>query len=114
MPKAKRKPYNPAKAGPQVHDRRATELGRGAQVAPVIIDDPYAAGEKIVISGMTNHQLQTLQDLGSRNKRRGAGASTNDLSQLNSISTFSHVSMNSAQSAEDLEEERRSKETKGG
>uniref|UniRef100_A0A7S3MBB9 SAM domain-containing protein n=1 Tax=Spumella elongata TaxID=89044 RepID=A0A7S3MBB9_9STRA len=67
--------------------------------------------KKIVISGMTNHQLQTLQDLGSRNKRRGAGASNNDLSQLNSISTFSHVSMNSAQSAEDLEEERRSKET---
>lgn len=55
MPKAKRKPYNPAKAGPQVHDRRATELGRGAQVAPVIIDDPYAPGEKIVAMRSTRN-----------------------------------------------------------
>jgi hypothetical protein len=30
-----------------VHDRRATELPRGAIVAPVEVDDPYARGERI-------------------------------------------------------------------
>jgi hypothetical protein len=47
MPRAKRrKPYNPAK----VHDRRARDLLRNAEVAAVEIDDPLGLepGDKIV------------------------------------------------------------------
>ena len=47
MPRAKRKkPYNPAK----VHDRRAQDLLRNAQVAAVEVDDPMGLdpGDKIV------------------------------------------------------------------
>lgn len=40
----KRTPYNPAKA----HDRRATELVRGADVYFTEVDDPYEAGAKIL------------------------------------------------------------------
>lgn len=44
-----RKPYNPATAGPQVHDRRARELNRGSKghVVETEVDDPYEAGGKI-------------------------------------------------------------------
>ena len=47
MPRAKRKkPHNPAK----VHDRRALDLPRNAEVAMVEVDDPFALepGDKIV------------------------------------------------------------------
>jgi hypothetical protein len=40
----KRTPYDPSK----VYDRRATELGKGAEVYFVEIDDPYEVGGKIV------------------------------------------------------------------
>jgi len=42
-----RSPYNPAK----VHDRRAVETNRGAQVAPMVVDDPMALepGDKIAV-----------------------------------------------------------------
>jgi hypothetical protein len=43
------KPYNP------VHDRRATEFNRGAQVTPIEIDDPYAPGEKIIAMRSTRN-----------------------------------------------------------
>jgi len=48
-PRTKRKPYNPAKSGPQIHDRRATEINRGLKhdIVEVEIDDPYEAGAKI-------------------------------------------------------------------
>jgi hypothetical protein len=39
----RRKPYDPSK----VHDRRATDLLRNAQVAVIEIDDPYESGAKI-------------------------------------------------------------------
>jgi hypothetical protein len=48
----KGKPYNPAA---HVHDRRATEFVRGAQVTPIEIDDPYAAGEKIIAMRSTRN-----------------------------------------------------------
>jgi hypothetical protein len=45
------KPYNPATSGPQaqVHDRRAKTIGRGvrAHIVEAVVDDPFAAGEKI-------------------------------------------------------------------
>ena len=41
----KGKPYNPSAP---VHDRRATDLLRNAQVAVIEIDDPYEPGAKIV------------------------------------------------------------------
>lgn len=44
MARRKRQPYDPAK----IHDRRATDLLRNAQVAIIEIDDPYEAGAKIV------------------------------------------------------------------
>lgn len=44
----RRKPYNPAISGPQVHDRRAKELGRGADVYFVEVEDPYETGGKIM------------------------------------------------------------------
>jgi hypothetical protein len=39
----RRQPYNPA-----AHDRTATDLGRGAQIYVVEVDDPYEAGGKIL------------------------------------------------------------------
>jgi hypothetical protein len=44
-----RKPYNPATAGPQVHDRRATQVNRGlaAHLAVTEIDDPFEVGARI-------------------------------------------------------------------
>ena len=33
---------------PVIHDRRATELPSNAQVRPLVVDDPYEAGAKIV------------------------------------------------------------------
>lgn len=52
MARAKRRqPYDPSKA----HDRRATEFNRGAQVTPIEIDDPYAAGEKIIAMRSTRN-----------------------------------------------------------
>jgi hypothetical protein len=42
-------PYNPARAGPQVHDRRARDVNRGtrAHIVEVEVDDPYELGAKI-------------------------------------------------------------------
>jgi len=42
-------PYNPAKQGPQVHDRRAREINRGSHghVVEVEVDDPYEPGARI-------------------------------------------------------------------
>jgi hypothetical protein len=37
------------KPDPTPHDRRATDLLRNAQVAPVIVDDPYSRGDKIAV-----------------------------------------------------------------
>lgn len=51
MAKARRKskPYDPARFGPQVHDRRAREINRGLEryIVAVEVDDPYEAGAKI-------------------------------------------------------------------
>ena len=33
---------------PIPHDRRASELPKGAQVAPIEVDDPFSAGEKVI------------------------------------------------------------------
>lgn len=46
----KGKPYNPANP---VHDRRTTDLVRGAQVAPIEIDDPLEAGGKLYVMRST-------------------------------------------------------------
>ena len=44
-----RSPYNPAVSGPQVHDRRAREISRGAagHIVEVEVDDPYEPGATI-------------------------------------------------------------------
>jgi hypothetical protein len=44
-----RSPYDPAKSGPQVHDRRAREINRGStgHIVEVEVEDPYEAGAKI-------------------------------------------------------------------
>jgi len=57
-----RQPYNPAK----VHDRRAVETNRGAQVAPMVVDDPMALepGDKIAV--MRNLRDDPLARLHSR------------------------------------------------
>lgn len=52
MPRATRKPFDPSA---KVHDRRATDLLRNAQVAPIEVDDPYAIGEKIVVMRSTRN-----------------------------------------------------------
>lgn len=47
---AARAPYNPALSGPQVHDRRATQINRGStgHIVEVEIDDPYGQpGDRI-------------------------------------------------------------------
>lgn len=47
----RRRPYDPARNGPQVpvHDRRAKDINRGtaAHIVEVEVDDPYEAGAKI-------------------------------------------------------------------
>lgn len=56
MAKLKRRIYNPAKSGPQVHDRMATELNRGIgnYVAPIEVADPYGEpGGRIVVMRST-------------------------------------------------------------
>jgi len=40
----KRQPYDPA-----AHDRRATDLLRNAQVAPIEVDDPMELGAKLIV-----------------------------------------------------------------
>lgn len=45
----RQQPYDPAK----VHDRRSTDLVRGAQVAPIEIDDPLEAGGKLYVMRST-------------------------------------------------------------
>lgn len=53
----KRKPYDPSKA----HDRRATDLLRNAQVAPIEVDDPMEMGGKlIVMRSVRNDPLANL------------------------------------------------------
>jgi hypothetical protein len=44
-----RKPYEPHLNGPQVHDRRATQISRGSagHIVEVEVDDPYEAGARI-------------------------------------------------------------------
>ncbi len=42
-----RKPYNPAAAGPQVHDRRATQVNRGLAAHLAVVDDPFECGARI-------------------------------------------------------------------
>jgi hypothetical protein len=47
---AARAPYNPALSGPQVHDRRARQIGRGqsGHIVEVEVDDPYGQpGDRI-------------------------------------------------------------------
>jgi hypothetical protein len=42
-------PYNPARNGPQVHDRRAREVSRGSSgyIVEAEVDDPYEPGARI-------------------------------------------------------------------
>lgn len=54
----KKQPYNP------VHDRRAQDLLRNAQVTPVEVDDPYEDGGKIVVLRSTRDD--PLADMLSR------------------------------------------------
>src|ERR1700760_3482336 len=66
----------------RVHDRRATELGRKAEVAPIEVDDPYATreGETIVVlrqlrndplARLHNHrQIDKAQYLAGRRYQR--------------------------------------------
>jgi hypothetical protein len=44
-----RNPYNPATSGPQVHDRRARDVNRGASghIVEAEVDDPYEPGARI-------------------------------------------------------------------
>lgn len=54
----RRQPYDPSKL---VHDRRATDLVRGAQVAPIEVDDPLEAGGKLyVMRSSRNDPLAAL------------------------------------------------------
>ena len=54
-PRRRGKPYNPAAAN--VHERKAQDLLRNAQVAADEVDDPYAVepGDKIVVLRSTRH-----------------------------------------------------------
>jgi hypothetical protein len=62
MARTKRqKPYDPSKA----HDRRAMDLLRNAQVAPLEVDDPYEVGGKILV--MRSTRDDPLADLHDRN-----------------------------------------------
>lgn len=51
MARRKRQPYNPAK----VHDRRATDFVRGAQVSPIEVDDPMELGAKLMVMRSTRN-----------------------------------------------------------
>lgn len=55
----KRTPYDPA-----AHDRRATDLLRNAQVAPLEVDDPMEAGGKLIV--MRSTRDDPLADLHAR------------------------------------------------
>jgi hypothetical protein len=46
-----RSPYDPAKSGPQVHDRRARDANRGqaAHLVEAEVDDPFEEGSKISV-----------------------------------------------------------------
>jgi len=62
VPRAKRTPFDPAK----VHDRRATDLLRNAQVAVIEVDDPFEVGAKILtIRSIRNDPLAGLHARGS-------------------------------------------------
>jgi hypothetical protein len=45
----RQQPYDPSRQGPQVHDRRATQINRGSasHVVEVEVDDPFEAGARI-------------------------------------------------------------------
>jgi len=60
------KPYNPATAGPQVHDRRAVEYSRGLQhhITSMEIDDPYELGARVNAARSTRDD--PLGDMHSR------------------------------------------------
>lgn len=61
MRNRRRQPFNPAK----VHDRKATDLLRNAQVAPIEIDDPFEKGAKIsAIRSTRNDPLAGLHSRG--------------------------------------------------
>jgi hypothetical protein len=53
-------------ANATVHDRRATELPKGAIVAPVEVEDPYARGERI--SALTSLRDDPLGALWARHQ----------------------------------------------
>jgi len=57
MGKTRRQPYDPNK----VHDRKATDLVRGAVVAPIEVDDPFEFGAKIsTVRSIRNDPLAAL------------------------------------------------------
>jgi len=57
MGRAKRRPYDPGK----IHDRRTSDLVRGAEVAPIEIDDPLEAGGRLYVMRSTrNDPLASL------------------------------------------------------
>ena len=57
MGRAKRRPYDPGK----IHDRRTCDLVRGAEVAPIEIDDPLEAGGRLYVMRSTrNDPLASL------------------------------------------------------
>ena len=64
-PRRRGKPYDPAAP---VHDRRATDLLRNAQMAVDEVDDPYAVnpGDKIVVLRSTRND--PLADMKSKNQ----------------------------------------------
>ena len=45
----RQQPYDPSRQGPQVHDRRATQINRGSTgyIVEAEVDDPYEPGAKI-------------------------------------------------------------------
>lgn len=49
-PRRRGRPFNPANP---VHDRRTTDLVRGAQVAPIEVDDPLESGGKLYVMRST-------------------------------------------------------------
>lgn len=63
MPRARRRPYCPNK--PTAHDRRAMDLLRNAQVAPLEVVDPYDSTARIIVMRSTrNDPLAFLDDRG--------------------------------------------------
>jgi hypothetical protein len=63
MTRARRRPFDPAA---KIHDRRASEVGRQSQVAPIVVDDPMGLdpGDKIAV--MRNLRDDPLARLHSR------------------------------------------------